>query len=61
MQYFVAAQICEIIKEAKIKWPNDIYIDGKKAGGVLEQNEIMGSVISHTGIGLNFGKMEVEG
>lgn len=38
-----------------IKWPNDIYVDGKKMGGVLIENIISGSEWkdSIVGIGLN--------
>lgn len=55
-----AVSICEAIKETagletQIKWPNDILIHGKKAGGILtelnaETDEIRFLVI---GIGLN--------
>lgn len=55
-----AVSICEAIKEAvgleaKIKWPNDILLEGKKLGGILtelnaEVDEINFVVI---GIGLN--------
>ena len=42
------AQVC-------IKWPNDIYIDNKKAAGILVQNQIRKGKIHQTiiGIGLN--------
>lgn len=56
----VSISICEAIKEvtgldAKIKWPNDIFIQNKKLGGILtelnaEMDEIHFMVI---GIGLN--------
>ncbi|MFC0876914.1 biotin--[acetyl-CoA-carboxylase] ligase [Saccharicrinis sp. FJH2] len=38
-----------------LKWPNDIYIGDKKAGGILIENSIIGNAISNTivGIGLN--------
>lgn len=38
-----------------IKWPNDIIINHKKAGGVLIENAILGQGIKHSivGIGLN--------
>jgi BirA family transcriptional regulator, biotin operon repressor / biotin---[acetyl-CoA-carboxylase] ligase len=40
---------------AKIKWPNDIYVDHKKLGGILIENILRGSVFKHSiiGIGLN--------
>ena len=42
----------------KIKWPNDIYINDKKIGGVLIQNGISGAFIKNTivGIGLNINE-----
>jgi BirA family biotin operon repressor/biotin-[acetyl-CoA-carboxylase] ligase len=38
-----------------IKWPNDIYIDDRKACGILIQNSIMGNLFDYVviGIGLN--------
>ena len=40
---------------AYVKWPNDIYADDKKLGGLLIENSIMGRQIKHSiiGIGLN--------
>ena len=39
----------------RIKWPNDIYIGDKKIGGILINNEVMGSQFKHAiaGIGIN--------
>jgi BirA family transcriptional regulator, biotin operon repressor / biotin---[acetyl-CoA-carboxylase] ligase len=44
--------------EAKIKWPNDVYIGKKKAGGILMEHIIQGSSISATvaGIGVNLNQ-----
>ncbi len=41
--------------EAKIKWPNDIYANGKKICGMLIKNHIAGDKIDYTivGIGVN--------
>lgn len=38
-----------------LKWPNDIYVGDKKAGGILIENSIVGNSITNTivGIGLN--------
>ena len=55
----IALAIKDFIMEenihAKIKWPNDIYIDDKKICGVLIENSLRGSVVlqSICGIGLN--------
>jgi BirA family biotin operon repressor/biotin-[acetyl-CoA-carboxylase] ligase len=42
----------------KIKWPNDIYYDGKKLGGMLIENMIQGGQIKNAivGIGLNINQ-----
>jgi BirA family biotin operon repressor/biotin-[acetyl-CoA-carboxylase] ligase len=39
----------------RIKWPNDIIINDKKAGGILIENVLRGSLWTHSivGIGLN--------
>ena len=44
-----------ISREIFIKWPNDLYINGKKFGGVLIETEIEGNEINRVivGIGLN--------
>lgn len=43
----------------KVKWPNDILINGKKAGGILIENSIAGEKINYSilGIGLNVNQM----
>lgn len=40
---------------ALIKWPNDIYIDGKKIGGILTEFSVVQGVVQHLvlGMGLN--------
>lgn len=42
----------------KIKWPNDIYYDGKKLGGILIENKLDGNVVkaSVIGVGLNLNQ-----
>lgn len=58
----VAIALCETLQEylpentvIKIKWPNDIYINDKKASGILIENAIRGSQWQWAvvGIGLN--------
>jgi BirA family biotin operon repressor/biotin-[acetyl-CoA-carboxylase] ligase len=41
--------------EARIKWPNDILVNGKKIAGILIENQLLGELIttSTIGIGLN--------
>jgi BirA family biotin operon repressor/biotin-[acetyl-CoA-carboxylase] ligase len=56
------------IKEnIKIKWPNDIFIDDRKAGGILIESVVIGNLWQWAviGIGLNinqdiFGKDEIK-
>ncbi len=45
--------------ELHIKWPNDIIINDKKAGGILIENVIRGSRWTHSvvGLGLNVGQV----
>jgi len=44
----------------KIKWPNDVYFNDKKLGGVLIENIIQGQIIKNSivGIGLNVNQTE---
>ena len=45
--------------EAKIKWPNDIYINDKKVAGILIENSILGPQLDYciVGIGLNVNQV----
>lgn len=45
--------------QAKIKWPNDIYIGDNKICGILIENSLRGSQIQQSvcGIGLNFNQL----
>lgn len=40
---------------SKIKWPNDILVDGKKIAGILIENQLQGNTVmsSILGVGLN--------
>ena len=46
--------------EIKIKWPNDIYVGSRKLGGILIENQVQGSIIKNTivGIGLNINQRQ---
>lgn len=46
--------------DVQLKWPNDIYVKGKKLGGMLIENQVQGSVIRSCviGIGLNINQEE---
>jgi BirA family biotin operon repressor/biotin-[acetyl-CoA-carboxylase] ligase len=43
--------------KAQIKWPNDVLIGGKKAGGILIENKVSGNRVQYAiiGIGINTG------
>ncbi len=53
VQAFVSAPVL-------IKWPNDIYLQGKKAAGILLQNSISSQRIQHciAGLGINVNQQE---
>ncbi|GAB4235026.1 MAG: biotin--[acetyl-CoA-carboxylase] ligase [Ekhidna sp.] len=42
-------------KEVKVKWPNDVFVEGKKICGILVENSVRGKSLesSIVGIGLN--------
>ena len=46
-------------KPAKLRWPNDIYIDGRKIAGIITELEAEGDMISWiaTGIGVNVNNL----
>lgn len=46
--------------EAKVKWPNDIYVGDRKICGILIENSIMGNNIAESvvGVGLNINQRE---
>ena len=46
------------VSDVSIKWPNDIYIDDRKIAGVLIENDLMGSSMksSVVGIGININQ-----
>ncbi|WAC41484.1 biotin--[acetyl-CoA-carboxylase] ligase [Pedobacter sp. SL55] len=46
-----------------VKWPNDIFLDDKKIGGILIENVIVGRVIKQSiiGIGLNINQSVFDG
>lgn len=46
--------------DVQLKWPNDIYVDGKKLGGMLIENQVQGNTIRSCviGIGLNINQEE---
>jgi len=63
---FVSLAIVDLLKElvleekVRIKWPNDIYINDLKVGGILVQNTIIGNAFEYSiiGIGLNVNQTQ---
>jgi BirA family biotin operon repressor/biotin-[acetyl-CoA-carboxylase] ligase len=47
----------------KVKWPNDLYHDDRKAGGILIENQMKGGRWSHAvaGIGINMNQHSFPG
>lgn len=46
--------------EARVKWPNDIYVGDRKICGILIENSLLGRIISRAiaGIGININQTE---
>lgn len=46
-----------------IKWPNDIYYKNQKVGGILIENQLTGSIVSSSviGVGINVNQEVFEG
>lgn len=60
-QYFSVCTrdfIAQYVDDVAIKWPNDIYIGGKKVAGILIEHTLSGDRIQHTiaGIGINLNQ-----
>ncbi|MCH5181192.1 MAG: biotin--[acetyl-CoA-carboxylase] ligase [Prevotellaceae bacterium] len=63
MQYLALAigeTLADFGLRAEIKWPNDIYVDGRKICGFIIENKIAGGRIDESiaGIGLNVNQTE---
>ncbi len=58
-------EVSRICKDAlvEVKWPNDIYVNKKKIGGILIENQFKGSIINQSviGVGLNINQTNFEG
>ena len=60
----IALAITEFLKEegveAKVKWPNDIYVGDKKICGILVEHSVTGRFINRTiaGFGINLNQTE---
>ncbi len=66
INHWVTVSLINLLKsvnvEAKIKWPNDIYVQNRKVCGVLVENTISSSGIKHAlvGIGLNVNQVSFD-
>jgi len=65
LSQLVSLSVCDALRliqpcEVSIKWPNDIFISGKKVCGLLIENTLKGSQIrtSIIGIGLNVNQID---
>lgn len=49
-----------LVENVSLKWPNDLYCDDKKIGGILIENSIMGNRLdtSVAGIGINVNQIK---
>lgn len=47
------------LSQAQVKWPNDLYFEDKKLGGILIENSVNSQTIQHSivGIGLNINQL----
>lgn len=47
-------------QEVRVKWPNDVMVDGKKVCGILIENHLLGQSILYSivGIGLNVNQQQ---
>lgn len=62
LQDWAHSSIGEILP-LEIKWPNDIYLDGKKLGGILIESNFQAGkwAFSIIGIGLNINQLDFDG
>jgi len=57
VNFAVAVSLCETIAEqfglpAKVKWPNDILIEGHKVAGLLLEMEVSGDMVAFVNVGM---------
>lgn len=50
--------LSDYISDVSIKWPNDIFVEDRKIAGILIENDLVGSVLKNSivGIGLNLNE-----
>ena len=65
----VSVALCEILEKrlngqrVEIKWPNDIYVNGRKIAGILIENTLQGNTVKNSivGVGLNVNQKDFKG
>lgn len=59
ISFSIVKTLEKYIDNVKIKWPNDIYWNDKKLGGILIENSLQGNAIKHSiiGVGLNVNQI----
>ena len=57
----LAKALENVLPEVKVKWPNDIYVNGLKIAGILIENTVSGAFLSESvvGIGLNVNQIQL--
>src|SRR6056297_946886 len=52
--------LCRYVSDVAIKWPNDIYVDDRKIAGILIENDLTGSSLNRSivGIGININQVK---
>ena len=59
-----ALAVCDFLRrqgvEAKVKWPNDVYVGDRKICGILIEHSVTSEAIEHSriGVGLNINQRE---
>jgi len=66
LSQFISLSLVDVLSKlgllAKIKWPNDIYVNDKKIAGILIENQLSGMKLrsSIVGVGLNVNQIDFE-
>ncbi|MDD2634104.1 MAG: biotin--[acetyl-CoA-carboxylase] ligase [Bacteroidales bacterium] len=64
LNMIISLAICDYLflkgVKAKIKWPNDIYVNNSKIAGILVENDFYGNIIKSSviGVGLNLNQVD---